>query len=274
MKRSFAALCAATLLTAACSSAPKNEDRTAVCRAKFEKSEERFKKAEYWQIKDDLDEILTTCQGTGYVEQSQFMLAESHFRLEEWIEARGEYSSLVMNFPSSPFAETAAYRKAVSSYKMSYSDSRDETNTLTAIQDFERFEGDHPSSALLDSTRLYLDSLTERQADREFMVARLYWRMNEPQAAAVYLKEFLETYPKSLRWKESALLLVDCYIKLEQFEQARLYLDRLRTTAANDSKMIEAAKERDAKIVASEKSFQERLRKEQKLKLQRKEDET
>lgn len=274
MKRSFAALCAATLLTAACSSAPKNEDRTAVCRAKFEKSEERFKKAEYWQIKDDLDEILTTCQGTGYVEQSQFMLAESHFRLEEWIEARGEYSSLVMNFPSSPFAETAAYRKAVSSYKMSYSDGRDETNTLTAMQDFEHFEGDHPSSALLDSAHLYLDSLTERQADREFMVARLYWRMNEPQASAVYLKEFLETYPKSLRWKESALLLVDCYIKLEQFEQARLYLERLRTTAANDSEMIEAVKERDAKIVTSEKSFQERLRKEQKLKLQRKEDET
>ncbi len=33
------------------------------------------------------------------MEQAQFMLAESHFNLEEWIEARGEYGSFVLNFP-------------------------------------------------------------------------------------------------------------------------------------------------------------------------------
>lgn len=273
MKIPFAVLCAAALL-ASCSSAPKNEDRTAVCRAKFDKAEARYKKGEYWQIKEDLDEILTTCQGTGFSEQAQFMLAESHFHLEEWIEARGEYSSFVMNFPSSPFAETAAYRKAVSSYNMSYSDSRDESNTLAAIDDFGRFRADHPSSALLDSTQIYLDSLTERQAEREFMVARLYWRMNEPQASAIYLKEFLDTYPKSHRWNESALLLIDSYIKLEQFEQARFYLERLRTAAANDADMTASAKDREAKISSAQKNFQERLQKEQKQKLLRKEDET
>jgi len=272
MKRSIAALCVLALLES-CSTAPKQEDRTQVCKAKFEKSEARFKKGEYWQIKDDLDEILTTCQGTGFSEQAQFLLAESHFRLEEWIEARGEYSSFVLNFPSSPFAETAAYRKAVSSFRMSYSDSRDESNTLTAIQDFERFRGDHPSSGLLDSVAIYLDSLVERQADREYNIARLYWRMDEPQASAIYLKEFLDTYPRSKHWKSSALLLVDCYIMLEQFDQARFYLERLRSTSANDASTLSEAKDRDARIASAQKDFQNRLIKEQKQKLQRKEDE-
>lgn len=272
MKKILLAIVPMALL--ACSTAPKNQDRTAVCKEKYESSEARFKKGEYWQIKDDLDEILNTCQGTGYIEQSQYLLAESHFRLEEWIEARGEYSSFTMHFPSSPFAETAAYRKAVSSFNMSYSDSRDETNTLTAISDFERFRADHPSSALLDSVGFYIDSLTERQAEREFQIAKLYWRMDEPQASAVYLKEFLEVYPRSKRWQESALLLIDCYVAMEQFDQARFYLERYRSSLASvDAEGLENATDRANAIIKAQKKFEERLRKEHKQKLQRKEDE-
>ena len=274
MTRTLAALGAIALLTIACSSAPPKEDRTAVCKSYFDKSEARFQKGEYWQIKDDLDYILGNCQGTGFAERSQFMLAESHFRLEEWIEARGEYSSFAMNFPGSPYAETASYRKAVAAYRMSYSDGRDESNTLSAIQDFERFRSDYPSSPLLDSAGFFLDSLTERQAERELKVATLYWRMNEPQAAAVYLKEFLDNYLRSPRWNESALLLIDCYIKLEQFEQARFYVDRIRQHGTVDAKLGSHLQDRSARIDSAEKAFAERLRKEQKEKLQRKADET
>lgn len=273
MKNILVSCCAASLLLS-CSSAPSSEDRTAVCRSKFERSQARFQKGEYWQIKDDLDEILTTCQGTGFAEESQFMLAESHFRLKEWIEARGEYTSFVINFPSSPYAETAGYRRAVSSFNMSYSDSRDESNSLAALKDFENFRSDYPSSPLLDSVSLYLDSLQDRQAEREFLIARLYWRMNEPQAAVIYLKEFLEAYPKNKRWNESILLLIDCYTKLEQFDLATLYLERARSTKPENQELQNDLKNRKDKIASAQKEFQERLLKEQKKKLQIKEDET
>ncbi|MBQ2594744.1 MAG: hypothetical protein II567_15880, partial [Candidatus Riflebacteria bacterium] len=59
------------------------------CRIRFEGAEELFKKEKYGRATDRLEEILSTCAGTGYMEQAQFLMAESYFNMEDWIEARG-----------------------------------------------------------------------------------------------------------------------------------------------------------------------------------------
>jgi len=176
----FLCILAETAFLVGCSSSGKSKMKhTEWCRIRYEGAEELFKKEKYGRATDRLEEILSTCAGSGYMEQAQFLMAESYFNMEDWIEARGEYGSFILNFPGSPFIETAEFRKAISSFNMEFRVSRDEANTTIAMKDFERYLSNYPDSPLRDSVNYYYDLLVERLAEKEFQTARLYLRMDK-----------------------------------------------------------------------------------------------
>ena len=270
----FTSLFLSVALLGACSSNSSTRvTHTQFCKDKLEKAEELFKKEKYGRVIDKLEEIMSYCAGTGYLEQTSFLLAESHFNQEQWIEARGEYGSFVMNFPGSPYAETAEFRKAIASFNMEFRVSRDDANTTVAMKDFERYLSNHPDSPLRDSINYYYGLLVERLAEKEFQTARLYLRMDKPQAAVIYFKEFLETYKQSKRRKEALFLTSQAYTDLDQFESAREYLDiarqELKADDKDGQKMLEKTEE---KIAKAEKSFEKRIKKDAEKKRVQKEE--
>ncbi len=265
-------LFALAVLLNACSSDRGKISHAEFCKNKYEAAAELFKKQKYGRAQDKLEEILSLCAGTGYMEQSQFLLAESYFNLEEWIEARGEYGSFVLNFPGSPFIETAEFRKAISSFNMEFKVARDESNTTIAMRDFERYLSNYPDSPLRDSINYYYGLLVERLAEKEFQTARLYYRMDKYQAAVIYLKEFLENYKVSKRRKDAFKIIVDSYIELDQFEPARYYLTMMRGEFANDDDIEKIVKKNEKNIASAEKDFEKRMKKDSKKKKEDKED--
>ena len=253
----FTSLFLSVALLGACSSNSSTRvTHTQFCKDKLEKAEELFKKEKYGRVIDKLEEIMSYCAGTGYLEQTSFLLAESHFNLEQWIEARGEYGSFVMNFPGSPYAETAEFRKAIASFNMEFRVSRDDANTTVAMKDFERYLSNHPDSPLRDSINYYYGLLVERLAEKEFQTARLYLRMDKPQAAVIYFKEFLETYKQSKRRKEALFLTSQAYTELKADDK-------------DGQKMLEKTEE---KIAKAEKSFEKRIKKDAEKKRVQKEE--
>jgi outer membrane protein assembly factor BamD len=255
-----------------CSSKTYTGSLTERCLAEYKDAEAKFKNGKYFGAKEDLESVLKNCTGTGVMEEAHFTLAESHFRLQEWLEARAEYGSFVNFFPSSPYAETAAYRRAVAAFNLSYKDSRDQSNTTFAIRDFNRFEATYPNSALIDSAYMYLDSLNNRVAENDYQIARLYSRMGEPGATAIYLKEFLDEFPKSPRQKEAIVMLINSYTEMNEFAAAKFYLERLRDIYGADEKMLASGKNLEEQISSAEKALEKKLDRERKQKLQQKND--
>ena len=242
------------------------------CQKRYNEAEELYKAKKYGRSIEKLEGILSTCAGSGYMEQAQFLLAESHFNLEQWIEARGEYGSFIVNFPGSPFAETAEYRKAISSFNMDYKIDRDESNTTTAMKDFERYLANHPSTPLRDSVNYYYNLLVDRVAEKEFQTGRLYLRMEKPQAAVIYFKEFLETYPNAKRRQETLFLISDAYTDLDQFESARQYLAIAKEESSDNADVQKRVKKAEEKIAKAEESYEKRLKKESEKKRLQKEE--
>ena len=259
---------ALTIFSGCASSDGAKKTHTQFCKEKFDKAEELYKK-------DKLEEIMSYCAGTGYLEQTSFLLAESYFNLEEWIDARGEYGSFITNFPGSPFVETAEFKKAISSFNMEFRVSRDEANTTIAMKDFERYLSNHPDTPLRDSINYYYALLVERLAEKEFQTARLYLRMDKPQAAVIYFKEFLETYQQSKRRKESLFLISQAYTDLDQFETAREYLTLAKQELKEDDKDGQKLLAKtEKKIAKAEKNFEKRMRKDSEKKRIQKEEKT
>jgi outer membrane protein assembly factor BamD len=102
----------------------------------------------------------------------------------------------------------------------------------------------------------------ERIAEKEFQTARLYLRMDKPQAAVIYFKEFLETYQNSKRRKESLFLISQAYTDLDQFEAAREYLNIAKLELKDDDKDGHKLLEKtEKKIAKAEEKFEKRMKK-------------
>ena len=259
----FSSLFLSAALLCGCASGDGQKiTHTQFCKNKFDVAEGLYKDGKYGRVIDKLEEIMSYCAGTGYLEQTSFLLAESYFNLEQWIEARGEYGSFVTNFPGSPFAETAEFRKAISSFNMEFRVSRDEANTTIAMKDFEKYLSNHPDTPLRDSINYYYGLLVERVAEKEFQTARLYLRMDKPQAAVIYFKEFLETYQQSKRRKESLFLISQAYTDLDQFDAAREYLNMAKLELKDDDKDGQKLLAKtEKKIAKAEEKFEKRMKK-------------
>lgn len=96
----------------------------------------------------------------------------------------------------------------------------------------------------------------------------LYHKLGHPQSTVIYMKEFLDLYPRSKRRPEALNLLVESYAELDQFETARFYLENYRLTVPDSiQKRIESVESQEKYIAKLEKAFQKRIEKEQKEKL-------
>ncbi len=222
------ALCVSILISG-CSSEKENiKTRTALCKELYANAKVLFDEEEYYELQEDVNELLNTCTGTGVMEESQYLLAESHFRSENWLESRSEFSIFASHYPNSPKAIDAIYKKGLSSFNMEFVPGRDGAHTKNSISDFNDFVTQYPKDSLVDSARFYISELNERMASADMATAELYLTMGKPLATAIYLKDFLIEHPQSKRINTALIMLVECYTRIEQFNQALQFIEMLK----------------------------------------------
>lgn len=237
------ALGAAPLLVQ-CSSKPK--DLKGDCRERFDKIHARYEKGKYAYAKEGYGDFIVTCTGTENVEQAHFELASSHFSLKEWMEAEEEFGAFLRDYPNSRrYAETARWRMAWSIGRQVEIPQRDQSKTVEAIREFETYAAEFPDSPRADSAQAELTRLSQLLADRDMLIARLYRRMDEPLAAAIYYKHLLSEYGDRVPRREINLSLAETYIELKQFLEAENILAQFDGVAQDDPFLEKLAKVRE-----------------------------
>ncbi len=262
--QSLAICFAAGVSVLAFSACSKKLTKEEGCQEKWDKAAPKFAKAKYVASKEALTDIVTTCPGSPFTEEAMFDLGESHYHLEEWEEAESEYNSFVKDFPASKkYSELARYRIAEVTGKQVETPSRDQTKTLEAITAWENFLDEYPEGARSDSAKTEIDKLKSVLATKQMMIARLYTRMDEPQAAAIYYKNVLKEFGGRVNERDVNLKLAGCYIKLAQFDEAESYLAKFDGIAKDDpfkEKIKEAYKDLEkarSKVAREKKEEQE-----------------
>jgi outer membrane protein assembly factor BamD len=219
----------------ACSSSKKLTQEEN-CQEKWDKVKPKFEKKKYVQAKELLSEIVTSCPGSPFTEEALFDLAEAHFHLEEWDEAESEYNSFLKEFPASKkYAEVVRFRLAQASGKQTETPSRDQTKTLEAIIAYENYLNEYPEGPRSDTATAELDKLKDLLVQKQMMIAHLYRRMDEPQAAAIYYKNLLKEFGARVNVRDINLKLAECYIEMGQFEEAESYLSKFDGIAKDDA---------------------------------------
>lgn len=268
LKSTIAALISFSVLQS-CTNAPKsNADlRAKECQDRLTKAEDMIAKEKFLRAREILDPIINDCSGSGVTEKAMYLLGEADFGLEDWISARSDYGIYLGQYPNSEYSNLAAFRKALSSYKMPYRKGRDGSYTQNAIDDFESFLYRYPNSTKVDSAQLLIAELHERLASDLHDVAKLYLKMGEPGAAVMTLKDFMDRHGDSRLVPLALEDMIGAYIRLDQYSQARLYVDSLKSRLDSNSKIPQ---ELSIKIDQAEKKFNARIKDEDELTLKKK----
>lgn len=237
---SAAAAGLAVLVVAGCSSSkPAEVSAEKVCRDKFEVAKKDFDKRNDAEAQTKLRDIGVNCISYDFAEDAQYMLAESHYRTKQWIEAQTEFQILADHWERSKRYPEARWKIAHAAYLQAPSWDRDPSLTQQAVEKADAFLSDFPTGPWTDSARADRDDVLDRLAQRHYETAALYLKMDEPQAATIYFQLLLKEFPESKRVPTTRLQLAKSYALLDQFDRARESLDSLKADSVRAAPLQE-----------------------------------
>lgn len=197
------------MLGVGCSGGRKYEDLP--MDAAWAKIMNYFDRGRYLDSIDYLELFLINYSGSALADSAQFMLAESHFKLKEYLIAASEYQKLMVQYPQSTLAEEGEYKMGLSYYKLAPKPALDQTYTEQAIETFQLFIEDYPESPLVSDATGMIEKARNKLAKKEYDSARLYHRMGESSSAQLYYDLVIENYYDTP------------YAALAQYHKASLY---------------------------------------------------
>ena len=187
---------------------------------------------------------------SGYSALADLGMGDLNYAQEKYIEAIDRYRNFIKMHPNHPKAGYAAFRIGLSYYAQIPSDffllpnsaEKDQTDELNALQAFNEFLIQYPSSELRPQGEQKVAELRHRLADHEMRIAQFYLDHHRPLAAVGRYQSVLQSYSGAGFDGEAALKLYRTYADLKQPDKARATLEQFLKAHPDDPKAAEARK--------------------------------
>ena len=174
MKRISLILSGTLLLLASCNQY-NNVLKTADYEYKYEAAKEYFVKGQYSRSATLLTELVTLMKGTLRAEESLYMLAMSEFCNGNYDVAHSYFKKYYQSYPKGTYVEYARFYAGRSLYE-SVPDTRlDQSNTMTAIREFQDFLDYYPYTTLKERVQEMIFALQDKLVAKEYSAAKLYY---------------------------------------------------------------------------------------------------
>ena len=165
-----------------------------------------------------------------------YLTAECYYYKKEYIIASSYYKRFVTRYPISEHAEEALYKSALCYYNISPKITLDQTDSYTAIEEFQNFIDVFPNSPKVEDANARIDTLRTKLEEKQYDVCRLYFKMDEYQAAITSYETYLRDYPTT-KYREEILnnMVITYYryaensVKSKQRERYELALEKYNT---------------------------------------------
>jgi len=232
------ALCAVFLLSVNVAAA--NSKKIFDCSGKIQKAVDKFNKKQYGAVEDILTIVLAECPGFSAYDTALFYQAKSFLLTKKFEEAKGEFEKLVQSYSSSPFYEESNYRLAQCMYLSSNPVELDQASTKEAQVRLKDFSELYPSSMFADSAKALLAAADDKLAEKEFLAARFYEKVDQFEAAIVYFKLMAQEFPQSKFVAPALLSMSQDLIKTNRLGEAAVVLNDL-LVETKDSEILKKA---------------------------------
>ncbi len=118
-------------------------------------------------------------------------------------EAEDAFNKVVANYPDSEWAEPARFQIASCRAMLSKSPDYDQGSAAEAKQKFEGFVKDHPDAELSKDAEKNIESLSDKEAESKYNIAKFYQKQKAFDAAKIYYQDVIDNYSQT-KWAEMA----------------------------------------------------------------------
>jgi outer membrane protein assembly factor BamD len=156
-----------------------------------------YDKGQYQRAQTLFDLVINTLRGSDKAEKAYYNYAYTHYHLKQYLLAAYYFKNFSSTFVNSPFREEAAFMSAYSNYQMSPVYRLDQTNTSTAIEEFQLFVNLFPQSSRVEECNKLIDEMRRKLEEKAFAEGELYFNLRQYQSAVISFDNLLRDYPES-----------------------------------------------------------------------------
>lgn len=209
----------------ACSSYNVKPDITPEQR--FELAKTMYKNKDYFEAKSQFKILILNNPGAAFSDEAQYYLGDCHFHMKEYILAADEFSRLVRLYPRSEWLDDAQFKTAMCDYKLSPKPSLDQTYTVRAVENFQRFLEDFPDSDLVPEAERLLKICRTKLSEKDFKAGELYRKMGDFYGASIYFDSVLNSYYDTKFAEAATFWKGECLYKLQKNTDARQVFEEM-----------------------------------------------
>ena len=170
---------------------------------------------------------------------------------DAYVQALDEYRDFLSLYPTHPSAGYAQYKVGLVHFHQMRRPERDQTETVNAILEFERFITIYPDHQLMAEVQQRLRQARNRLSDHEYTVGHFYYRLKNYPGAISRFREILEGDPGYTRRDQVYFHLAESYASSDQAAEAIPYFARV-LDEFEASEYAEQASLRIAELEASQ----------------------
>ena len=248
----LAAVTAIAAVSFSCGNSPKKLIKKGLydCNNRLQTAVQRMEKRNFNDAIRIFEEIKFQCGGSPMMDTVYYYTAISYFRQRQFDDARVEFEALYREFPRSPFAEEAHFRVAQMRYLRSPRIQRDQAETKEAMKLFNDYFEMYPEGVFTDSAKILFASALNKVAEKEYSVATFYRKQRKHEAALIYYRSVLSTYPDSDFAPPAIVGMVEMLVQLGRVQDAGEVIEELDAAAFEERLQlrIEAVRQKLAAI--------------------------
>jgi outer membrane protein assembly factor BamD len=172
-----------------------------------------FSEKDYSRALQLFDQLMGVMRATDKAQKIYYDYAYCYYYQKDYTMAAYYFKRFNTNFPQSSEAEECMYMSAYCNFMNSPEYSLDQTSTHDAIKELQLFINTYPDSKRLPECNDLIDKLREKLETKDYRIAKLYYRMEDYQAAITSFNNILKDYPDTPRKEEILYLVLKSYFK-------------------------------------------------------------
>ena len=154
-----------------------------------------YNQGDYYRSIQLFDQVLPFYRGTDRAETIAYTYAYAHYNQKDYMLASFYFKKLTTNYPRSKYLEECTFMSAYCKHLDSPRHSLDQSSTKEAIEELQFFINKFPGSERVDEANNLIDKLREKLELKAMEMARLYYKMENYNAAITSLNNILKDFP-------------------------------------------------------------------------------
>jgi outer membrane protein assembly factor BamD len=172
----------------------------------YKQALEYYEKGDYYKAQSLFELAIPYYRGKELAEELYYKYSYTFYNTGEYILASHYFTNFARTFYNSPKKEEMEYMSAYAHYEMSPNYKLDQTYTVKAIEEFQRFANTHPASDKIPIINKHIDEMRGKLEKKAFESAKLYYDIGQFQAAVQTFSNVLKDFPGSDKSEEARFL--------------------------------------------------------------------